>query len=172
MTVDGADQRPVAGALKTFRAGASGGTVAAACDDAYAGVGMERTLTLRGERLKDVFIARSDTLHTYDYVLLLTQRPRIGGVSQPAKFGELPAYDYISDVRRYEKRGEFVLEVPGARIGVKVGPAAAFEVFAGTAPGIPSSLNSAPAQSAPVCYPVIVRVRGKGLRVETNWTFQ
>lgn len=172
VTVDGADQRPVAGALKTFRAGASGGTVAAACDDAYAGVGMERTLTLRGERLKDVFIARSDTLHTYDYVLLLTQRPRIGGVSQPAKFGELPAYDYISDVRRYEKRGEFVLEVPGARIGVKVGPAAAFEVFAGTAPGIPSSLNSAPAQSAPVCYPVIVRVRGKGLRVETNWTFQ
>ena len=94
------------------------------------------------------------------------------GVSQPAKFGELPAYDYISDVRRYEKRREFVLEVPGARIGVKVGPAAAFEVFAGTAPGIPSSLYSAPAQSAPVCYPVIVRVRGKGLRVETNWTFQ
>ena len=162
----------MAGALKTFRAAASGGTVAAVCDGAYAGVGMERTLTLRGERLKDVFIVRSDSLHTYDYVLLLTQRPRIGGTAQPAELGELPAYDYISDVRRYEKRREFVLEVPGARIGVKVGSAAAFEVFAGTAPGIPSSLNSTPAQSAPACYPVIVRVRGKNLRVETDWTFQ
>lgn len=73
----------MAGALKTFRAAASGGTVAAVCDGAYAGVGMERTLTLRGERLKDVFIVRSDSLHTYDYVLLLTQRPGSAALHNP-----------------------------------------------------------------------------------------
>lgn len=169
VTVDGADQRPVTGSLTKFSASSSGGTVAAACSDAYAGVGMERTLTLRGERLKDIFTCSSDSLHTYDYVLLLTQQPRIDGESQAAEFGDVPAYDYISDVRKYDKHGEFALEVPGAKIAIKVGRGAAFEVFTGEAPGIPSSLSAA--SSAPVCYPVIIRVRGNDLRVETDWIF-
>lgn len=172
VTVDGFDQRPVAGSLETFKALPDGGTVGAVCGDAYAGVGMERTLTLRGDKLKDVFICRSDSLHTYDYVLLLTQQPRIDGISQAAEFGGIPAYDYISDVRKYEKHRGVVLEAGDTKINIRVAGTAVFEVFTGTAPGIPSSLSSAPASSAPVCYPVIIRVRDANLRVEADWIFQ
>ena len=170
VTVDGADQRPAAGSLKAFGAAPDGGRVSAVCGDAYPGVEMERTLTLHGNRLKDVFDCRSDSLHTYDYVLLLAQRPRIDGEGVPAAFDGAPGGDYISGVRKLEKRGGFRLEIPGARIEFRVGRSVACEVFTGTAPGIPSSLSSA--LSAPVCYPVIVRVRGRNLRVETDWIFQ
>lgn len=171
VSVDGADQRPATGKLLKFERTPDGGTVAAACDEAAPGVTMERTLALHGEKLHDLFICRSDSLRSYDYVLLLTQRPRIEGESQPAEFLGAAGCDYVADVRKYARRGCVALELPDTRIELRVGGAAEFEVFTGTAPGIPSSLSSGPGCSAPVCYPVIVRVHTACLRLEADWEF-
>lgn len=169
VTVDAADQRPAAGVLVSFDAAPSGGGIEAVCGDAYPGVEMKRALSLRGERLRDSFACRSDTLHTYDYVLLLTEKPQIEGTSDPARLDDAPAYGYLSDLRKYAKRGGFVLKTSAAAVKIRVGPSAAFEVFTGCAPGIPSSLGSGSESSAAVCYPVIVRVRDKCLRVDADW---
>jgi len=171
VTVDGADQRPATGKLLEFGASPDGGTVSAACDTAVPGVAMQRTVTLHGERMSDRFVCRSDSLRTYDYVLLLTQRPRIGGVSVPAVFEGAAGSDYVTGVRKYAKRGRVVIDVPDARIELRVGGASGFEVFAGMAPGIPSSLSSGPDSPARECYPVIVRVRASSLRVDADWKF-
>ena len=171
VTVDGVDQRPAAGKLLGFESSSDGGTVSAACDTAVPGVAMARTVALHGERMSDSFVCRADSLHTYDYVLLLTQRPRIGGMSQPAVFEGTEGSDYVTCVRKYAKHGRAVIDVPDARIELRVEGVPEFEVFTGTAPGIPSSLSSGPDLSAQDCYPVIVRVHAASFRVEANWKF-
>ena len=171
VTVDGNDQRPATGRLQKFDAAPDGGTIVAACDEAAPGVAMERTVSLHGDKLRDSFVCRSDSLRTYDYVLLLTQRPRIEGESQPAVFEGAKGGDYLTDVRKYAKRGRAAIEFPEVRIELRVGGAAEFELFTGTAPGIPSSLSSGPDSPVPECYPVIVRVRTNALRVHADWKF-
>ena len=104
-------------------------------------------------------------------MLLLTQRPRIEGESQPAVFEGAKGGDYLTDVRKYAKRGRAAIEFPEVRIELRVGGAAEFELFTGTAPGIPSSLSSGPDSPVPECYPVIVRVRTNALRVHADWKF-
>ena len=79
--------------------------------------------------------------------------------------------DYVTCVRKYAKHGRAVIDVPDARIELRVEGVPEFEVFTGTAPGIPSSLSSGPDLSAQECYPVIVRVHAASFRVEANWKF-
>lgn len=180
VTVDGGDQKPGAGRLVAFEATARGGRIEAAADDAYPGVRMTRSLTLDGSRLADRFVCRSDSAHTYDYVLLLTGKPELPGHAEKASPGSSGGYERIRDAEKRVCRRETVCRSGGCTIRISVPGGRAFEVFTGTAPGIPPTNPTQPGAkqaataSRPVqpCYPLIVRVRGTEADIRAEWDIE
>ena len=135
VTVDGQDQREVAGEFVAFDARPDGGTVSARADEVYPGVEMSRRLTLKGAVLMDRFVCRSQEEHRYDYVLLFNERPVLSGKSLGgAVFGEEP-YARIREVERYAFKKGFTVRTGDAE--VRIGASAPVEVFVGEASGIP-----------------------------------
>ena len=55
---------------------------------------------------------------------------------------------------------------------IEVSEGQEFEVITGEAPGIPPGNGSVlPKYDSPFCYPLIVRVKDKKLRIKTEWKF-
>lgn len=173
VTVDGRDQRNVAGQFVSFEARSDGGTVAARADEVYPGVEMSRRLTLKGARLSDRFVCRSDEEHRYDYVLLFNERPVLSGGSLGAVTFDEEPYDRIREVERYAFRKGFTIRTGTAE--VRIDASAPVEVFVGEASGIPPTnpgvRTASGSEKRPVlsAYPVIVRLTGRDMTVDAQW---
>lgn len=176
VTVDGRDQREVAGEFVSFGADSRGGWTEARATEVYPGVEMTRRIELDGTRLRDRFTCRSDEKHRYDYVLLFNERPALSGPGLGAVvFNEAP-YDRIRDVERYVFTKPFTLRIGGTQ--VRITPSAPVEVFVGEASGIPPTnpgvKTAAGTERRPVLasYPVIVRTQGHDMTLEALWKIE
>jgi hypothetical protein len=177
VTVDTKDQAPSAGKLVSFAASDDGGSIVAQADQAYAGVGMNRKLTLKKKVLTDEFICRSQEVHQYDYVLILTQPVSLSKEGEFAQLNDAPAYRRIKNVKKFNPETSFVCRSGGFDIRFSLPPDCKFEVFTGEAPGIPptnpgvATADHSEKRPVQTCYPLIIRVRDRDLNVQATWNF-
>lgn len=171
VTVDFKDQTPTTGQLVSF----DEHSIEAFTDKAYPGVVMERSLFFQNGKLVDRFVCTSDEEHNYDYVLLLTEEPRIDATFSNAVLDESVAYQQIKNVKKTLMSGDFRISTAGANIDLKVSDSVQYEVFTGTASGVPPSNPSiktvSGSEKRPVqpCYPVIIRVKDKNMSILAIW---
>lgn len=148
--------------VRLTAAGETGGKITATADSAYEGVDMTRTLELEETCLKDRFICKSDSCHTYDYTLILRE---------PLTFPDsqrdtLPEYERISKVRKTSKEGNFSFSTSDGTV-VSLDIDVPYELFTGTAPGIPPS----GLEQGKDVYPLIIRIKGRVLDIKASWKF-
>jgi len=167
VTVDEHDQQEASGRLVDFRKTPDGGEVVAECHSAYEGVAMSRALSLEGKTLTDEFICDSTSEHTYDYVLLLVEPV---DVPESAKHAELPdneGYDRIRDAKEWKP--ERPARFPLGEHNLEISSPEPFTLITGKSPGIPPTFGEDDRMQP--AYPLILRTRGKSMRVTTVWTF-
>lgn len=165
VTVDQTDQRPATGKLLYFRPAEQGGEVAVQTDSVYPGVTLQRTIKLDGNRLTDRFVCRSDSAHTYDYVLILTHPVIRDGVSDSLIAA---AYTRLQEVKKSTAGGEWRFDTPQASVTIRVRPTRKFDVISGVAPGIPPTQS----REGKPAYPLIIRTKGKIATIETHWVLK
>lgn len=171
VTVDCKDQRPATGQMVYF----DDHSIEAFCDKAYPGVEMKRKLLLKGDILYDEFDCISDTIHQYDYVLLLTEQPQIEGEFTGAKLDEAVAYKQIRNVKRSVMNHPFTVSTPTGKITFRVDGVPSFELFVGEVSGIPPTnpdiVTKTGTERRPVetCYPLMIRVKDKNMTVRAQW---
>lgn len=166
VVVDGKDQKATAGRLIGFEAAEEGGEASAECDSAYEGVTMRRALRLSGRRLEDSFVCEATAPHRFEYVLILAEPV---GIPRGATAAELPAgggYERIRHPKEWEVDGKAELSGRGFRLTIS--SPVRFSLIAGRAPGVPGT-TSLKTKMEP-CYPLIVRIEGERMEVETVWT--
>ncbi|GAB6010677.1 heparinase II/III domain-containing protein [Viscerimonas tarda] len=171
VTVDFKDQKPTTGELIYAEPTA----MEVFTTKAYPGVEMRRSVSLNGNTIKDKFTCTSDSVHTYDYVLLFVELPKIEGAFQAATLNESEAYERIKDVKKAVLNKSFMLQTSTAKINFTVDSAAPFEVFIGEASGIPPTNPSMKtitgSEKRPVqpCYPLIIRTKDKNMKISSEW---
>lgn len=172
LTVDGNDQRATAAELVSFEATRKGGKVKARVSDAYPGVIMERQLTLQKNKLIDLFTATSAEAHLYDYVLILTEEPFFTREGEAVVLDDAPAYGYITNATKRTMSRFFSCKVGNATLTISMPDTLQFEVITGEAPGIPPG-NERVNEKYPehLCYPLIIRLKHKDLKIKTEWQF-
>ncbi len=174
VVVDFKDQKPSTGQLVNFEPN----SVEAYADEAYPGVQMTRRLSLDGSRLQEEFECISQEVHTYDYVLLLTEKPIIAGTFVPAELHENVSYEQLKEVRKATFHKPFSLSTPSADITFQVDTQEPFTVFIGEASGVPPTNPSVKtvtgSERRPVqpCYPVIIRTRDENMRITSGWVLR
>lgn len=172
LTVDGKDQQETTGKLISFQADRKGGQVRAGVVDAYPGVEMERHLTLDKDVLKDLFTAASSEEHLYDYVLILTEKPIFTKDGESVMLDDAPAYRYITKATKRTMTGSVTCKVGKDRLNIRLSGAEQFEVITGEAPGIPPGNERVNEKYSPhLCYPLIIRLRDRKMKIETEWRF-
>ncbi len=177
VTVDGKDQAPVTGKLIRFAPSSTGGTIETEVDNAYEGVVMKRSITLNKNRLSDRFVCESSTLHIYDYVLLFTEPLNLPYEGKSITLTDAPVYGKIQDMEQYIVHGKFSVKTSDAEIRIDPGDNE-IELYTGVAPGIPPTNpgvitkdHSEQRETQP-CYPLIVRIKNKKIKVQTNWNLK
>lgn len=172
LTVDGKDQRETTGKLISFKVSKHGGQVRARVADAYPGVEMERQLTLHKDRLADQFTATSSEEHLYDYMLILTEEPVFAEEGEAVVLDDAPVYSYITNATKRRASTSVRCTVGNATLNISLPDARQFEIITGEAPGIPPG-NDRVNEKYPthLCYPIIIRLQHKELKVETEWRF-
>lgn len=172
LTVDGKDQNATTGELVSFKNTKKGGEVKARATDAYLGVQMNRQLTLHKDKLTDLFSATSPEEHLYDYVLILTEKPDFARAGETVVLNDAPVYNYITNATRMTISGPVRCKVGNATLNITLPDAGQFEIITGEAPGIPPG-NDRVNEKYPIhlCYPLIVRIRHKELKVKAEWEF-
>lgn len=171
LTVDAADQKETTGKLLQFKPAGSGGFVEAESDGAYPGVKMSRSLSLKGNKLTDVFSATSDKEHVYDYVLILAEKPAFSEKGNPVVLEDAAVYKRISHPeRRTAYKSVFCQLEGGTKIRIQSLVDPDFEIITGEAPGIPPR-NPAGDQEyvAKPSYPVIIRTKDKDMKIKVEW---
>ncbi|NDV57851.1 hypothetical protein D0T85_07010 [Bacteroides sp. 519] len=170
LTVDAKDQRETIGKLVSFKATRDGGQVRAASSDAYPGIEMDRQLTLKKNKLTDVFTARSTDKHTYDYVLILTDKPIFAATGKPITLNDAPVYNYITKAETRTASAPVSCKTGSTELIIRLPENQTFEIITGEAPGIPPG-NERVNEKYPthLCYPLIIRVKDKNIKVETEW---
>ena len=175
LCVDAKDQQPSVGKLVKFKASANGGFIEANANEAYEGVLMNRKLTLKDNRLTDIFTAESDDEHTYDLMFMLTEQPEFTNKLFPTELNDSEVYECIRNVSKIlgEKSISFIVD--GHRVDIKSLTNDNFDVFLGEAPGIPFSKllqnkNNLHRQSA--AYPLIIRIKNSDMKIETIWNLK
>lgn len=172
VTVDYKNQNPKAlGRLVSFNATPYGGMAEAECTDAYKGVRMKRKLCLNGNEFDDTFECTSDTVHTYEYVLLFNEKPKFSlGEGETCVLAESDVHRHIGKVKKYKVAGDVTLDTPSARLSLDVDKASSACLLVGEAPGIPALKLDENGTGARICYPVIVRLSGEtGMRIHAKW---
>lgn len=165
VTVDETDQLKSSGELVSFIPSDQGGTIVTKANKANKEVEMSRTIRLEDTKLYDRFVCESDTEHTYDYVLILTEPLDFGGEKDTCV---LKNYERITDVVRKKMGGSFSFMLAGGtQVVVNVHSSPDFEVISGGAPGIPPT----GVKEGTNAYPLIIRTKSKALDIETNWKF-
>lgn len=172
LTVDGKDQRPTTGELISFKDTKQGGEVKARVVDAYPGIEMDRQLTLYKDKLTDLFTATSPEKQLYDYILILTEKPVFAREGESIILDDAPAYDYITNATKRTISGSVRCKVGNAALNISLPDAKQFEIITGEAPGIPPG-NERVNEKYPthLCYPLIIRLQHKELKVKTEWEF-
>lgn len=164
VTVDKNSQQKSEGVLKQFKPDRNGGTIEALANNAYKGVTMLRKLDLKGNKLSDLYTCESENEHVYDYVLILTEPVDFGGQKDTSL---LPEYDRIKNVKHKRMNKQFTFKTYDATVTIQVDSETGFDLISGTAPGVPPT-GVAEGKDA---YPLLVRLKGKNLRIETTWIF-
>ena len=173
LSVDGQDQQATTGELLKFVTYKNGGVVEVRATDAYEGVDMQRSLELKGNKLTDIFTATSDKEHTYDYVLILTEKPVFDYPTIAAELNNSEAYKQIKQVRQVKNCQSFSFSVSGYKIKTQLLNIDKFDVFIGEASGIPYRnihLSGNIFEQSKV-YPLIVRVKSKNIKLVSNFEF-
>ena len=168
VTVDGKDQSPVTGQLVSFKPSNNGGYVEAKVEDVYPGVEMTRSLNLQGNHLTDITSCASNDIHTYDYVLMLTQKPQFTEKGELTIISNIADNGRITDTEVRKVKRQISCRIEGAEINIQLLSGSEFEVITGKAPGIPPRLGITEYAEKPV-YPLLIRVKDKHLKIKTEW---
>ena len=139
----------------------------------FRSVDMQRSLELKGNKLTDIFTATSDKEHTYDYVLILTEKPVFDYPTIAAELNNSEAYKQIKQVRQVKNCQSFSFSVSGYKIKTQLLNMDKFDVFIGEASGIPYRnihLSGNIFEQSKV-YPLIVRVKSKNIKLVSNFEF-
>lgn len=192
MNVDGRDQMVSRGKLTAFNSDSRGAYASAEANSAYPGVGMSRSMRLRGRVLNDTLRCNSADEHVYEYVLLFNELPSTAYKWQPdtlvapiipvaaSAWGDTPAssaYGFVRDVRSIDLRSrKFVAETPSARVEIELDrlPRGS-KAYLGTASGIPANPtievgSAAEDAAAKPCYPLVLRIPANSLTITSKYT--
>lgn len=171
--VDYNDQKPATGDLVSFKKMKDGGEVGAKVSEAYPGIVMNRKLSLDKNKITDMFSCASSEDHVYDYVLVLNEKPEIPGQSEPVLLNESEAYKRISAAKK--RRAKNMVSIQTKSTGLKIESLTGenFEIINGEAPGIPPR-NPALKENEGLkpCYPLIIRIKGKNMKIRTTWNLK
>jgi hypothetical protein len=115
-------QQPAMGELVCFHADPFAQIVRARCDNVYAGVRLERTVCLVDGVTLDVFSARSDKAHTYDWVIRSPGTPQADAALSPlsAPLAKDQGYQLLSTLRAATSGSPFTCAFGGEKEGLKV----------------------------------------------------
>jgi hypothetical protein len=115
-------QRPAMGELVCFHADPFAQIVRARCDNVYPGVRLERTVCLVDGVAVDVFSARSDKAHTYDWVIRSPGTPQTDAALSPlsAPLAKDQGYQLLSNLRAASSGSPFTCAFGGEKEGLKV----------------------------------------------------
>lgn len=176
VTVDGKDQQMCTGKLLAFQPRPDGGYAEMQCEAAYSGVDMRRSIDLSEGEMNDEFTCISDTVHTYDYVILFNNKPSIDGAICENTFNGWcdSAYERIKDQTAYNYTSGMRCHTSALDVTFDVVEGVVTDVITGVAPGIPAnptvkdgpSVGDKPAQP---CYPLIIRAKGNNMKIRANW---
>ncbi|MDR1289979.1 MAG: hypothetical protein LBK06_02135 [Planctomycetaceae bacterium] len=120
--------------------------------------------------MTDLFTCHASDMHTYDYVLILTQKPVIAGEGEPVELTDSPVYRRLKNAERRKARKSFTCRIDGAEIRFRSD--SDFEVITAEAPGIPGSIFiPASDDDGKPSYPLLIRVKDKNMAVTATWTF-
>jgi hypothetical protein len=158
IVVDGKSQAPTEGKLVLFHREAGFQAARAVATEAYEGVTLDRTVIMTPGYVLDVFRARSERPHTYDWVYHNAGRVRYDGEAPAvgAPLAREEGYQHLGELRCAEAPGAWraVWEVEGGQVRLTgADGCGAAEVFLADAPGQP------PTTRMPL---VICRRKGEG----------
>jgi len=140
VSVDAKEQAPKDGALEDWTTGTEGTSITVAANDAYPGVALRRTVTMRNDgSIEDRFACSSEESHMYDWAFhvpgaltsSLDLAPRGGTL------GDTNGYQHITRLATATADGPFWVRwrVGGATLTLEVRGVPATEVITGEAPG-------------------------------------
>lgn len=162
VTVDGKNQQKADCTIKKFVTTADKGIIEGDANNAYNGVDMSRKLEFENNTLKDIFTCKSQTVHTYDYALILTEPVDFGGDLNAQVIKD---YERVSEVKYKRMKDGFEFKLKNAVVKVTVN--GDLELITGKAPGTPPT----GIRQGKDAYPLFIRVKDKNMRVETIWQF-
>lgn len=170
LTVDAKDQKETTGKLVEFKPTSNGGTIAAECNDAYPGVKMKRSLSLKGNKLTDTFTATSSDKHLYDYVIMLTDKPQFKTKGEPATLDDAEVYTRITKIEKRQGNKSFTCTVGNSKLTVRSLESEDFEIITGEGSGIPPT-NPAIGKEHKFepSFPLIIRISNKNLKIKAEW---
>lgn len=177
ITIDGQDQQKSTGKLLIFHPRADGGEAEMLSETAYLGVTMKRNIDLHGKEVTDVFTCTSDSTHTYEYVILFNEKPVISGNPVATTLKGNDAHEKIRDTYVYPYVQGMVCRTPDLSVSLSALEGTVAEVVLGTASGIPANptvMDGPGCGDVPVkpCYPLIVRMKGKNMKMKADWTMK
>lgn len=176
VTVDGCDQLKSRGSLDRFEVRADGGYAEMSSVDAYPSVEMRRSVDLSGKDISDVFTCLSDTQHIYEYVLIFNDRPQLEGNPSEVVLDYSEPHRRISSALSYPYIRGMVCRTKDLSVTLDVTDGEVLSMVLGEAPGIPSNptVSDGPAHgdvAVKPCYPLILRIKGKDMKVNAAWKF-
>ena len=174
VTVDAKDQKRSVGKLLKFTPRPDGGYAEAETVTAYPGVDMKRSLDLKGTQLQDVYTCTSDSSHLYEYVILFNEKPVLEGQPVTTTLTGSEVHERIHNTYSYPYQPGFTCRTPSATVRLNVSEGDVMEVVLGEASGIPANptVKDGPGAgdvAVKPCYPLIIRTKGKTMKVEADW---
>ena len=162
------------GKLLKFTPRPDGGYAEAETVTAYPGVDMKRSLDLKGTQLQDVYTCISDSSHLYEYVILFNEKPVLEGQPMATTLTGSEVHERIHNTYSYPYQPGFTCRTPSATVRLNVSEGEVMEVVLGEASGIPANptVKDGPGAgdvAVKPCYPLIIRTKGKTMKVEADW---
>lgn len=174
VTVDAKDQKRSVGKLLKFNPRSDGGYAEVETTTAYPGVRMKRSLDLKGTHLQDVYTCTSDSSHLYEYVILFNEKPIMDGQPTATTLTGSEVHERIHNTFSYPHKSGFTCRTSSASVQFGIPEGEVVEVVLGEASGIPANptVKDGPGAgdvAVKPCYPLIIRMKGKAMKVEANW---
>ncbi len=164
VTVDKINQEKACGELLDFSPNHFGGS-ASALVKVNKNVMMKRKLRLHKNLFYDTFSCHSDSIHTYDYVLILTGSACFSEVRDTL----LPEYKWMKNVRYKNGKGTFTIMEEYGCVKLKLKSPDKFTVFTATAPGVPPKQEE---KTVAQSYPLILRCQSEKMKVKAKLRFK
>lgn len=176
VTVDAKDQKRSTGKITKFIPRSDGGYAEAETVTAYPGVKMRRSLDLKGQYLQDIYTCNSDSSHLYEYVILFNEKPVLEGHPSMTTLTDSEVHQRIRHINSYSYWPGFTCHTSSTDVCLNVSADEILEIVLGEASGIPANptVKDGPGAgdiAVKCCYPLIIRVKSKSMKVEANWSF-